>query len=273
MNTTAASPGVRRATASPAFEAAARAGYVARGVIYAIIGLLAIRLAEGFPTQSPSQQGAMRAIAKEPFGHGLLVMLAIGLAGYALWRAAQALVGSTPEAGRHSTADRVAAVGSGIAYGAFCYIAISVLTGSSGGSSTKTTRHAAAGVLAHPGGRALVGAVGVVLLGIAAYQAYTGLSRKFLKDSKTGEMGPAVHTAFTGVGVIGLTARAAVFALVGIFVLKAAIQANARDAVGLDGALYKLTNHAYGTVALIAIACGLIVFGIYSLADARYRKI
>jgi hypothetical protein len=272
MDTTLQS-NAREFTATPAFEVAARAGYVARGLIYALIGMLAFRLAEGLGTQPPSQQGALRELAGQSFGHALLVLMAIGLAGYALWRAAQAFVGSTPEAGRHNALDRIAAVGSGIAYGAFCAIAISVLRGSSGGNSTGSARKATAGVLGWPAGREIVGAAGLVLLGIAAYQAYTGLSRKFLEDSKTGLMRPAVRRAFTATGVVGLCARAVAFALMGIFALKAAIDFNPRDAVGLDGALYRLTHRAYGTVALIVVACGLIAFGVYSLVDARFRKI
>jgi Domain of Unknown Function (DUF1206) len=274
MNTTSTvQSNAREFTATPAFEAAARAGYVARGIVYALIGVLAFRIAEGVGTQPASQQGALREIAHQSFGHALLVLMAIGLAGYALWRAAQAFVGSTPEAGRHSALDRVAAVGSGIAYGAFCAIAISVLRGSSGGNSTSSARKATAGVLGWPAGRELVGAAGLILIGIGAYQAYLGLSRKFLEDSKTAQMGPTVRKAFTATGVVGLCSRAVAFGLMGIFALKAAVDFNARDAVGLDGALYRLTHHAYGTIALIVVACGLIAFGIYSLADARYRKI
>lgn len=270
-----ANPVPRNATAfteTRLFEGLARAGYAARGIVYAMIGILAIRLSQGIGTARPNQQGAMQKIAHQPFGHALLLLLAIGLGGYALWRLAQAFVGHTPEYGRHSAMDRVGALGSGVAYAAFCFLAISVLRGTAGNSSaqTKTTT---AGVLHWSGGREIVAAAGILFLGIAAYQAYLGLSKKFLKYSKTGEMSRTVLKAFTNIGVVGLVARAIAFALIGIFVLKAAVDYTPRDAVGIDGALVRLTHHTYGTTALIVVAAGLILFGAYSLADARYRKI
>ena len=166
-------------TETPLFEALARAGYVARGVVYALIGVLAIRLADGVAAPKPNQQGAMQQIAHQPFGHALLVLTAIGLGGYALWRFAQAFVGHTPEYGEHSKLDRIGAVGSGIAYAAFSILAISVLRGTGGNSSAKT-KQTTAGVLQWPAGRELVAAAGLLFLGIAAYQAYLGLSKKFL---------------------------------------------------------------------------------------------
>lgn len=250
----------------------ARAGYVARGVIYALIGLLAFRIAHGVGDARPSQQGAMNKIAHEPFGHALLVLTAIGLGGYALWRLAQALVGHTPEYGKHSAMDRIGAVGSFGAYAAFCVLAISVLMGTAGNSSSKP-RTTTAGVLHWPAGRELVGAVGLLFLGIALFQAYLGLSKKFLEYSKTAEMGQGTLRAFTAIGRIGLLARAIAFALIGLFTLKAARDYSPKDAVGIDGALTRLTHHTYGTTALVVVAVGLIVFGAYSLADARYRKI
>lgn len=259
-------------TETPLFEALARAGYVARGVLYALIGLLAIRLANGVSGPRPNQQGAMQQIEHQRFGHALLLLTAIGLGGYALWRLAQALVGHTPEYGKHSTMDRIGAVGSFAAYATFFVLAITVLRGS-GGNSSAQPKKTAAGVLQWPAGRELVAAAGLVFIGIAAYQAYLGLSKKFLKYSKTGEMSLSVRKAFTAIGLVGLVARAVAFALIGIFLLKAARDYTPKDAVGIDGALARLLQHSYGTAALIVVACGLIAFGVYSLADARYRRI
>jgi hypothetical protein len=262
----------RAFTATPAFAGLARAGYVARGVIYALIGVLALRLAEGHAGPRPSQQGAMHQILHQRYGHGLLILTAIGLGGYALWRFTQAFVGRTPEYGKHSAMDRIGAVGSGAAYAAFCALAVSVLRGTAGNSSAKP-RETTAGVLHWPAGRELVAAAGLVFLGIAAYQAYLGLSKKFLGYSKTWEMSRGVLKAFKAIGIVGLVARAVAFALIGIFVLKAARDYSPKDAVGIDGALARLLQHSYGTVALYVVAVGLIVFGAYSVADARFRKI
>ena len=102
-------------------------------------------------------------------------------------------------------------------------------------------------MLQWPAGRELVAAVGVLFIGIAIYQAYLGLSKKFLEYSKTGQMSQRVLKAFTTIGVVGLVARAVAFALIGIFVLKAASDYSPKDAVGIDGALARLLQHSYGT--------------------------
>jgi hypothetical protein len=262
----------RAFTETPLFSGLARAGYAARGIIYALIGLLAFRLAAGTGSTRPSQQGAMQKIAHQPFGHALLLVTAIGLGGYAIWRFTQAFVGRTPEYGRHSAMDRIGAAGSAVAYAAFCALAISVLRGNAGNSSAKP-RQTTAGVLHWPAGRELVAAAGVLFIVIAVYQAYLGLSRKFLSYSKTGEMSPSVFKAFKTIGTMGLIARAVAFGLIGVFALKAARDYSPKDAVGIDGALARLLQHSYGTAALIVVACGLIAFGVYSIADARFRKI
>jgi hypothetical protein len=268
----AAEAGAKAFTETALFEGLARSGYLARGVIYALIGLLAIRLADGVAGPRPNQQGAMQQIAQQQYGHLLLLFTAIGLGGYALWRLAQALIGQTPEYGKHSALDRIGAAGSFLAYTTFCLLAIAVLRGT-GGNSSAQPRKTTAGVLEWPAGRELVAAAGLLFVGIACYQAYLGLSRKFLSYSKTGQISESVLRSFTIVGVVGLVARAIAFALIGIFVLKAARDYSPRDAVGIDGALARLLQHSYGPAALVVVAAGLIVFGVYSVADARYRKI
>lgn len=258
-------------TRTSSFEMLARAGYVARGIIYVLIGILAVQVAAGGDNEDASQEGALRTVADQTFGRVLLVVLAVGLGAYALWRASMAIIGRTPEAGRHSALDRLGAAGSAFAYGTFCAAAVAILTGSGGKSSrpSETT----AGVFDWPAGRFLVVVGGLVFIGVGAYQAYLSVSRKFLKDSKTMYLSETGLRGFTLVGVIGLAARAVTFGLVGAFLLKAAIEFDAREAVGLDGALQRISDQTYGSVLLGVVACGLVAFGIYSIVDARVRKI
>src|SRR5262249_54017215 len=150
----------REFTRTTTFEVLARSGYLARGTIYVLVGILAFRLADGVGSKPASQQGAMRTIADQTFGHALLLVMAIGLAGYAIWRITQAFVGDTPEAGHQSAFDRCAALGSGAVYAVFCAIAVSLLLGSSSGSG-HSPQKATAGALGWPAGRELVGAVGI----------------------------------------------------------------------------------------------------------------
>ena len=253
------------------FEWLARAGFIARGLIYGIIGLLAVKVALGAGGKTTNQQGALETIAHQPFGEVLLTVVAIALAGYACWRIFRAALGHGPESS-DTTLDRVAALASGLVYAAIFFIAVELLLGSQPSSSSNPHK-ATAGVLGWPAGPWLVGAVGAVLVGVGLYQGWRGLSRDFLEDSKTEEMGPAVRTSIAWLGVFGHLARMVVFCLVGVFLIKAAIEFDPGAAVGLDGALAKLAHQSYGAVLLGIVAAGLIAFAIYSFSDARYRRI
>ena len=250
---------------------AAPRGRAWRKSIYRQVGILAVKLALGAGGKTTNQQGALTTVAHQPFGHLLLILVAAGRGGYALWRLVRALLGHGPE-GSDSGIDRVAALASGIVYAGFCAVAVKILLGSGGGSSggaKKTT----AGVFGWPGGAWLVGIAGAVFVAVGLYQGYRGVSKKFLEDSKTEEMKPAVKRWFTRIGMFGHLARMVVFGLVGIFLVKAAVDFNPNKAVGLDGALAKLAHHSFGPLLLGVVAAGLVAFAVYSISDARYRRI
>ena len=255
---------------STSFEWLARAGFAARGVVYVIVGILAVKHALGDAGTSPNQQGALRAIAAQPFGKVLLILVAVGLGGYALWRLVRALLGHGPE-GSDSGVDRLAAFASGVVYAGFCAVAVEILLGASGssGGAQKPT----AGVFGWPAGTWLVGIAGLVFVGVGLYQGYQGISKDFLDDSKTEQMSPRVRTWIERIGTVGHLARMVVFALVGVFLITAAVDYDPHKAVGLDGALAKVDHASYGPFLLGLVAAGLIAFGAYSLSDARYRRI
>lgn len=280
MTTTTPQPGAGRnaqrggeaVARRPEFGWLARAGLVARGVVYGIVGILALKLAVGSGGKATTQRGALQTIAHEPFGKALLIATAVGLGGYALWRLVRAWVGHGSEQD-DSVLQRLAHVASGLANAALSVTAVEILAGasSSGGSNSpiKTT----GGVLSWPGGTVIVGVVGGILIGVALYQGYKGVSKKFLDNSKVREMSRRVKRGFTAIGVFGHLARMVVFGLVGYGLVKAAVDYNPRNAIGLDGALNKLLHHSYGPLLLGVVAAGLIGFALYSIADARYAKI
>ena len=255
---------------SRGFEWLSRAGFVARGLIYGIIGVLALRLAVGQGGRTTNQQGALHTVANQPLGKALLTLLAIGLGGYALWRFARAAIGHGPE-GTDSKLDRVTALASGIVYASFCIAAVRILTGSKGSSSTPKT--ASRDVFGWPAGIWIVGAAGLIVIGVGLYQGYRGISRDFLKDSKTEQMSPRTKRWISRLGLIGHLSRMVVFTLVGVFLVKAAVDYNPRAAIGLDGALAKLQHNSLGPLLLGVVALGLIAFALYSFSDARYRRI
>jgi hypothetical protein len=253
-----------------------RAGFVARGLTYGLIGALALALTLGAGTAgaAPSQQGALALISRNVFGRIALVAVAAGLLAYALWKFTQAIAGTGPEGGGGSRLkDRVANAFGGIAYIGFLSIAIRVLVTGSGGSSNRQTRQAAAGVLGWPGGPALVGVGGAILIAVSMYQIYDAVSGAFARQEDTSRMTREQRHAFMLFGRVGLSARAIVFALVGYFLVRAAIAFNPRTAVGLDGALARVHHQPFGPWLLGLVAVGLLAFAAFSFAEARYRRL
>ena len=237
------------------------------------MGGLAFALALGAGTMgaAPSQQGALAC--RTPLGRAALVVLCAGLLAYALWKLTQGSFGRGPEGGGSSQlTDRAANLAGAVVYVGFFALAVRVLSGSSGNASGET-KHAAAGILGWPAGRLIVGIGGGGLIAIGLYQLYDALRGDFADDSKTQRMGPTERLLFMLLGRIGLTARSLVFALVGYFLLRTAIDFNADDAVGVDGALARLHEQPLGPWALGLVAAGLVTFAAFSLLEARYRRL
>ena len=264
--------GARELTHSTPYEALARAGLVARGVVFGVIGVLALKLALGSGGKTTNQQGALETIARQPFGVVLLVIVAIGLAGYAFWRLFSAAIGPRDSAD-DGVRERVPALASGIVYAAICFTAVKILIGGHATSGASNPKHATAGVLGWPGGPVLVTIAGLILIGVALFQGYQGVSRKFCEEARTDEMRPGIRRAYVALGVFGFLARMIVFLLAGYGLIKAALDYNPRNAIGLDGALQKLAHSSYGPLLLGIVAAGLIGFALYCIADARYRRL
>jgi hypothetical protein len=256
---------------SSAFEWFARAGFVARGTVYALIGALAVCLALGLGGKATNQQGALETVAKQPLGHVLLIAIAVGLAGYCTWRLVRAALGRGPEAGKDSLIDRIAGACSGVFYGLLAYGAVSILSG--GGKGQGNVSKKTAGVFAWPEGRWLILIAGLVMIGVGAFQGYRAVTAEFLEDAKTQKMSDETEKTFTTLAVIGHLARMVVFCLVGLFLIVAAIQYDPQKAVGLGGALAKLLREPGGNALMGVVAAGLVAFGLYSIADARYHRL
>jgi Domain of Unknown Function (DUF1206) len=274
-NATSARRATQIAERSRPFQWLVRAGFVGRGITYGMIGALALALALGAGTMgaAPNQQGALSVIARSIVGRIALVAIAAGLLAYALWKFTQAIFGRGPEGGGGSSLkDRVSSFAGGIVYIGFFLVAVRVLTGTQGNSSSQPS-HTAAGVLGWPGGQVLVGLGGAIMIAISVYQLYDALSGGFAEEEKTAEMGARERQLFMIAGRVGLVARALVFVLVGYFLLRTAIDFKAGNAVGVDGALLRLHHQPYGPWIVGLVAAGLITFGAFSLLEARYRRL
>ncbi len=256
----------------PGFEWFARAGIATRGVVYGLVGFLALELALGVGGKTTSQSGALATIAHQPLGEVLLIVVAIGLAAYAIWRLFTAAFGSR-ETQEHETARRLAALASGIAYGGLCYTAVRILVGSGSSGGSSSPKSETAGVLGWPGGTAIVAVSGAAVIVVGLIQAYRGLSQDFLEECETARMSASAQRSFAVLGVFGHLARAVVFGLVGYGLITAALNYSPRSAIGLDGALQKLSHSTDGPLLLGIVAAGLLGFGLYSIVDARYHKV
>lgn len=205
---------LKGAANSPWIDRLARAGLVAKGVLYAVIAVLAVQVALGGDSgESADQQGAIQAVAEQPFGTALLVLLAVGLAGYALWRLAQAVIGPD-EDGAKGIALRVSFVIRAVVYGALCATTVRLLSGSGGGGGSSEDGMTAR-LLELPFGVALVVAVGVIIIGVGLFQGYTGVSHDFTEDYDVARMSATQRTWAKRVGVAGHLSRMVVFGLAG----------------------------------------------------------
>ncbi len=250
---------------------AGRVGLVAMGVSYGLVAVLAILLATGHGGKATDRQGAMQTLARDGLGRFVVVALAVGFAAYAIWRFAQAFLDRGDEGtDAKGLAKRGGYVARGILYAGLCFTAVSILLGSSGSSSDKQET---AWVLDWPAGRWIVGAIGAGFLAAAIWNLYRGLARKFKKQLDTASMGRTTERAAEIVGVTGLLARAVVFGLIGIFLIRAAWQYDPQEAIGVDGTLRKLAAQDYGHGALFVVAAGLLAFGVFCFFQARYRRV
>jgi hypothetical protein len=248
----------------------ARAGLTARGVIYILIGWVAILVALGHSSHEADQQGALQLLAGKPYGLVSLWLLAIGFAAYALWRLSEAAFGVTGEG--NGAGPRLKSLGRGVVYAFFVVLTIKVIAGKQS-SQSRQQQDITAQAMQHPAGRWLVGLVGVIIVIAGLALVLEGVRHKFMKQLQTGQMSARTRRVVRWLGMIGTSARGVVFALVGILVIDAAVTHNAARSGGVDKALLSLRDQTFGPVLLILVALGLVIFGIYGLCEARWRKV
>jgi hypothetical protein len=248
-----------------------RLGLVAMGVSYGLVAVLAIKLALREGGETEDRGGALQTIAQDGFGRIAVFLLAIGFAGYAIWRLAEAVFDRGGEGKRpKALVVRASYVGRALIYTVLCITAVAVLLGSSGESNEKQET---AQVLDWPAGRWIVAAIGAGFVGAAAWNFFRGATQRFKDELRTGEMGGFEERLVTSAGVVGVFARGVVFSLIGIFLIKAAVEYDPQEAIGLDGALNKLVAQDHGRFLLGVVAAGLLAFGIFCLFQARYRRV
>lgn len=260
----------RRAAHSPAMHVLARAGLTARGIIYILMGWVAILVAVGHSAREADQEGALQLLAGKPYGLVSLWLLGIGFVAYALWRFSEAAFGVAGEG--NGAGPRLKSLGRGIVYAALAYLTFQVIAGVHSNEAAKQ-QDATASVMHHAGGRWLVGIVGLIIVIVGVALIAQGIRRKFMRQLETSRMTRRERRIVEWLGVIGTTARGVVFALAGVLVIDAAVTYSPSKAGGVDGALSALRNQPFGEFLLLLAALGLLIFGIYGLCEARWRRV
>jgi hypothetical protein len=264
---------VKRA-ARPWVKRLARFGYAAKGVVYVLIGSLAAYGAYMGKREQADSRGALTHLVRQPFGGVLLVVVAVGLAGYALWRLVQALR-DTEEKGSDwkGLSIRFGYACIGFVYAGLSYSAVKLIFGHDAGKgSDEQSREWTATFFALPFGRLLVGLAGLGVIGFGLWQCYKAFTAKFRKKWKQHEMSEGARSVAIRAGQVGLTARGVVFGIIGIFLIQAALRARPEEARGLSGALRALEQQPHGPYVLGAVALGLVAYGLYMFVEARYRR-
>lgn len=261
--------------ASPWVEWLARFGYAAKGVVYILIGVIAVDAAFGAGGSAEGASGALRSLADESWGQIVLGVIAVGLIGYVVWRFVQAFL--DPEnkgSDKKGIATRIGYVISGVLYATLAFEAARLVLGSGGGSGGGSgASHWSATLMEQPLGRWLIGAVGVGIILFALYEFYKAWTTDFSDRLHIEQIDYHKRQWIERAGRAGLAARGVVFLLIGWFTVQAALNYDPNQARGLEGALDALGRQPYGPWVLGIVAVGLVGYGLFQLVKARYRHI
>jgi hypothetical protein len=259
----------RRASNSPAAHFMARAGLTARGAIYILVGWVAVLVALGHSSREADQQGALHLLAGKPYGLVSLWLLGIGFAGYALWRLSEAVLGVTGEPGG---GPQLKSLARAVIYAALSYLTFTVISGTDR-SQSRRQQDITATAMHHTGGQVLVGVIGLVIAFCGIALIVEGARKKFMKYLRTGQMSPRTRRVVKFLGMTGSIARGLVFTVVGALVIDAAVTHKASESGGIDKALLTLRDQPLGEYLMLAVAAGLLIFGVYGLCEARWRRV
>lgn len=248
-----------QAAQSPWVERLGKAGFAAKGVLYLVIAATAGSVGLGGGGEA-SQTGAIETLASQSYGTAILVILAFGLAGYALLRLVHVFVDPSGEDGAKGVAMRISYAIRAVVYGGLTWVAIQALTGDGGGSGSEQLT---ATVLGWPFGAWLIGAAAVVLAVVGIFQIKKAFTREFMDQvHATG----TAQTVTKWAGTIGHAARGLLFGTIAVLLARAALQSDASESGGLSQAFQELASTPAGTSLLTATAIGVAGYGVWCLA-------
>jgi hypothetical protein len=258
---------------SPLMKWLERLGFLTRGLIYVVIGVLALQLAAGAGGGTASPTSAIAVIGRQPYGKVFLAVIVVGLVGYALWGVVRAVLdplgrGSDPK----GLFDRAGFLFSGLTYALLLIPTVAALMNKPS-TSQGSASGLPAGLTSGATGHWVTVAFGFIWIAIGVGQLAAAYTAHFMRDLKTSEMSAQEVQTATWLGKAGYAARGVVFAVIGLIILQAELAGGAQPAKGIDGALAALAHAPYGTIVLGVVALGLILFGLYSGMCAKWTRI
>jgi hypothetical protein len=263
----------RRAANSTAMQYLARAGFLARGLMYIVIGWIAVEIAFDKTSQQADSTGALHALGRTAAGEIALWVLVVGFFGMALWRLSEAAYGAAGADG-HTARARLTSLGKAVVYAVLGYGVLEYAIGvGSPQSSDQQSVDLTATLMGHPGGRVVAVVIGLVLIGAGVYLAYQAWRERFRENLMLGQMSHGTRRVVEWLGRIGGIARGIVFITAGVFLVVAAVDAQPGQAKGIDSALRALAATPAGPWLLVIVAVGLIMFGLFSCCEARWRRV
>ncbi|MEV0898564.1 DUF1206 domain-containing protein [Actinoplanes sp. NPDC049802] len=262
-----------RAADSKPLEYLARGGFVGYGIIHLLFAWIALQVAFGVGSgQDSDQSGALQTIARQSYGKTLLIVIAVGLAAMAIWQAFEAAIGESGPRDRTAMAERVLSGVRAVLYGYLAWMAVKIVQGANA-SMGDSYQSKTSGLMATDGGRWLVALIGLIVLGVGVGMLWYGYKRKFVKHLNTQQMPAGTRQPIIRLGVAGYMAKGTAYAIAGLLFVTAAVNYDADKARGLDAALKTLAGYSWGVWLLALIGAGIAAFGVYCVAQARYRKI
>src|SRR6202158_5828033 len=264
----------KRLAANPALELLERLGYAVRGALYAVMGLLALRIVLSVAGgQTTDLTGSLVFLIGNPLGKLVLIVAAVGLAAYSLWGFTRAIYDPLH---RGSDASgymaRLGFVTSALSYAAIVVFAVQILAGS-GASAADGTQKPVASVLTHPAGGPLTILIGLVVIGVALGQFLEAFRATFARDLKGAEMSARTRDIVVTLGRFGMFARGGIFLVVGWFVVQAGIHHDPTQAQGFGGAFVFLLAQPFGRIVMGIVALGFVALGLHSFACARWIRL
>ena len=259
--------------AAPWIERFARVGFAAKAVLYTVIGVLALRAAFGIGGATTGSEGALATLVRQDWGPILLVVIALGLFGYAAWRVTEALLDPERKGnGPKGIALRISYAARGLIHAALGVQAVRLVTGS-GASRGQNAESWTADVLQAPMGRWMVVAAGAAIAGYGLYQLYRAWKAKLSRQLDLSRVSHEAGAWIIKVCRVGIGARGVVFAVIGGFLIRAGLDRDANKAADTGEALSAIGNQPFGQWLLAFVAVGLIAYGAYEAVQARYRVI